>query len=366
MKPKRILFFSCEPGGAEVLIPVINLVRKETAHQVTVLAYGLGGERFAAKGIEYIEITQVKKDDAAIFATYQPELVITSATSLPERDMSEKYLWQIAQEKGIPTLAFLDQWQNYVVRFSGVAEDEHLAYLPDFINCIDAIGETEMICAGFDPDRLVKFGQPYLSSLQESVAAIDAEKIRQQLEIAPGQRIVLFVSEAIREHYGQSRGYDQYDALRLFLDIISASGDEVIPLIKLHPKDSLPGYEQVAAEYGQLKPIFISNSLSSVECLNVADKVYGMTSIMLIEAYVLGKEVISLQPGLQGEDPLILSRAGLIPKVTDDTIEMFSDGMVGITPHIMLDYIFKNSLLLGFIECLFAVVPSEHERAQQR
>jgi hypothetical protein len=39
-----------------------------------------------------------------------------------------------------------------------------------------------------------------------------------------------------------------------------------------------------------------------------------MTSIMLIEAYLIGKTVVSLQPGLRVPDPLVLSRHGLIPR----------------------------------------------------
>jgi len=56
MTQKIILFFSCEPGGAEVLIPVIKLVTKETSHKVIVLSYGHGAERFARKEVEYIEL----------------------------------------------------------------------------------------------------------------------------------------------------------------------------------------------------------------------------------------------------------------------------------------------------------------------
>jgi len=38
-----------------------------------------------------------------------------------------------------------------------------------------------------------------------------------------------------------------------------------------------------------------------------------MTSILLIEAFLVGKKVVSLQPGLKGPDHLILSRRGLVP-----------------------------------------------------
>jgi len=81
------------------------------------------------------ETRPIQKEDFSLLDRYAPELLITSATSLPAVDMSEKYLWRQAKQRGIPSLAFLDQWQNYAVRFSGRQDSERLAYLPDWINC---------------------------------------------------------------------------------------------------------------------------------------------------------------------------------------------------------------------------------------
>lgn len=316
MTRSTILCFSCEPGGSEVLIPVIRLLKARKGCRVVVQAYGLGAARFAAKGIDFVEIGPVQKDDPALLERYRPSLIITSATSLPERDMSEKHLWHNARRQGVPTLAFLDQWQNYAPRFSGTTESERLAYLPDYINCIDEVGEAEMAAEGFPRQKLVKFGHPYLSGLRGESADVDAAAVRHELGFRSGEKIALFVSEAIREHYVNSRGYDQYDAFKLFLEICSSAGDSAV-LVKVHPKDRVAGYREAAATYGRLNCSFVSDSLTSAQCLAVADRVYGMTSIMLIEAYVLGKEVVSLQPGLRIEDPLMLSRHGLIERIED-------------------------------------------------
>jgi predicted glycosyltransferase len=352
MTQKIILFFSCEPGGAEVLIPVIKLVVKETSHKVIVLGYGLGAERFARKDIEYIEIGRIGKNDPTIMNTYWPDLVITSATSLPERDMSEKYLWHNARLAGIPTIAFLDQWQNYAVRFSGTVESERLAYLPDYINCINEIGEREMIEEGFDPHGLVKFGQPYLSSLINDAKLIDTHEIKNRLEIAPGQRVVLFASEAIQEHYGHSRGYDQYDALRLFLELMLNATQETVLLIKLHPKDTPEEYERILSEYPTLRSRVVKNELSSIESIQISDEVYGMTSIMLIEAYILGKKTTSLQPGLVGEDSCVLSRYGVIPTITSKNITDSTQSVISIKNDFEFDFQFKKNRFLKFIDLL--------------
>lgn len=348
---KVILFFSCEPGGAEVLIPAIRSVMTHTAHKVIVLGYGLGAERFANKGITCTTIDPIREHDTHLINTYQPDFIVSSATSLPERDMSEKYLWRNARAAGIPTLAFLDQWQNYAVRFSGVANDERLTYLPDYINCINETGKCDMTSAGFCRDMLYEFGHPYLSSLKGIAANIDEAAVRQRLGIELTQQVALFVSEAIREHFRGARGYDQYDALRVFMEMVSSSDVKYRPMIKLHPKDVQEGYEGILHGYSGLMPVIIHNQASPVECVQIADCVFGMTSIMLIEAFVLDKPVVSIQPGLMVEDPMILSRMGYIAKITDtrhlprlDAIPLFK------SPEQPFEFVFKENEFLAFLD----------------
>jgi hypothetical protein len=43
---------------------------------------------------------------------------------------------------------------------------------------------------------------------------------------------------------------------------------------------------------------------------------------MLIEAYILGKPVVSIQPGLKVVDPLILSRYGYVKSMHAPTFEL--------------------------------------------
>jgi hypothetical protein len=352
-KRKVILFFSCEPGGAEVLIPVIKLVSQVTSYHIIVLSYGLGAERFRQKEVEYIEISRVVKNDSAIINAYRPNLIITSATSLPDRDMSEKYRWHNSRLAGIPTIAFLDQWQNYVLRFSGAAADERLAYIPNYINCINAIGKSDMIHEGFCTHGLVQFGHPYLTSLKILATQVDVFEIRKALGIEPAHRLILFASEAIQEHFGYTRGYDQYDALRMFMDLMSQSTKDVRPLIKLHPKDELEGYVQVLRDYPELHALIITNEVRPVECIQIADEVYGMTSIILIEAYVLGKKVVSLQPRLKVEDPMVLSRLGYIQKITDPNLSVIDETLFpNIQMSIQFDFSFREQDFLFFLDAI--------------
>lgn len=304
---KKILFFTCEPGGAEILIPVIQAISRDKNFEVIVLSYGLAVDRFQKKGILFEEIAPICKDDFSILELYTPDIIITSATSLPYKDMSEKYLWHNAKQKNIRTIAFLDQWQNYAIRFSGANENEKLKYQPDLINCINAIGRQEMLEEGFENNNLIELGHPYLTTLKE--IEIDRDMVLLKLGISnPNKPIILFVSEAIEENYGQDRGYTQYETIEFFLSRKFVQDKQVI--VKLHPKDDLEKFKK------HTNAVLVQNELSSLEVISIVDFVAGMTSIMLIEAFILDKKTLSLQLNAS-EDPLLLSRYDFIKKIVD-------------------------------------------------
>lgn len=342
------MFFSCEPGGAEVLIPVIRLVRAQPQLEAVVLGYSYALERFAKKEIPFEQIGPVPKDDFSLFDHHAPDLLIISATSLPSVDMTEKYLWWQAKQRGIPSVAFLDQWQNYAVRFSGKRDHERLAYLPDWINCLNEIGREEMIREGFDEAKLVAFGHPYLSSLKRDLSALDVARLKAMLHIKAGDEVALFVSEPVREFYGDTRGYDQYRVLDFFLSNLANAPDRPRILVKLHPKDNRESFQALAEKFESLPLQFIGNELNSLECLAASDFVFGMSSVMLIEAYILGKKVMSLQPGLQVDDPMVLSRNKLIPIVTSD--EKCNLLELDNTLHARFDVEFTAEEFLHFID----------------
>lgn len=304
---KTILFFTCEPGGAEVLIPVIKEMTGDKEFKVIVLGYGFAVDRFKKNKINFKLIEPIQQNDFLLFEQYNPNFIITSATSLPQKDMSEKYLWYNAKQKNIPTIAFLDQWQNYAIRFSGINEDEYMMYQPDFINCINDIGKKEMQKLGFKSDKLIEFGQPYLSTLKDK--SIEKANLIEELKLDSKKEVVLFVSEAIEEHFGSSRGYTQYEIIDYLLSNHEFLSNKQI-IVKLHPKDDIYKFNK----YQNIT--LIQNEFSAFEMISTSDYIIGMTSIMLIEAYILNKNVLSIQLN-SNNDLLLLSNEKYINKITD-------------------------------------------------
>jgi hypothetical protein len=309
---KTILFFTCEPGGAEVLIPVIKEMLKDNDFKIIVLGYGFAADRFKKNKINFKLIESIQQNDFLLFEQYKPDFIITSATSLPQKDMSEKYLWHNAKQQNIPTIAFLDQWQNYAIRFSGVSEDEYMMYQPDFINCINDIGKKVMQKLGFKSDKLIEFGQPYLSTLKDK--SIEKAHLIEKLKLDDKKEVVLFVSEAIEEHFGTSRGYTQYETIDYLLSNHEFLGNKQI-VVKLHPKDDINKFNK----YQNI--ILIQNEFSAFEMIFISNYIIGMTSIMLIEAYILKKNVLSIQLN-SNDDLLLLSNEKYINQITDKSYKI--------------------------------------------
>lgn len=350
MTNKRVLFFSCEAGGAEVLAPVVRLLTARPDFDAVVACYGHAQDRFARRGINTIAIEPVERNDHSLLTLVEPDLLITSATSLPSEDMSEKFLWRHARRRGVPSIAFLDQWQNYGARFSGPHEAEFLAFQPDYINCINLLGFEEMKAIGFASDRLLMLGHPYLDNLAADSATIDADAIRTRLGIGRTNKVALFISEPINEYCGLARGYDQYTVLTDFLAYYDQQPMAPAILLKLHPKDDSSRYRELIERFRRVDIHLLDRAFTPLECILAADRVFGMSSIMLLEAFILDKPVVSLQPGLCVDDPCVLSKYGYIRR--PDNVSMVDIPSQAPSTGIDFDYSFDGSAFLALVERL--------------
>ena len=82
----------------------------------------------------------------------------------------------------------------------------------------------------------------------------------------------------------------------------------------MHPKES---FEKFSSYMNNCKnDVSISKEDTDMLIL-LADLVIGMTSIVLVKAFIIRKLVISLQPNQVGFDFLFLTRAGYLTAVTN-------------------------------------------------
>lgn len=331
---KFILAFSADPGGAQCLVPVIRELEK--VFPVVTLSKGEGLDSFRAAGCPAVAL---RSDDGLYLdrlveevscdgpAVSPPVLVLTSASSLPDVDMTEQRLWRWADERGIASLAVLDQWQNIMRRFSSPHVSDRPPARPTRIAVMDELVRKEMLAGGFTADQVVVTGQPYLEwSLQHSRAKqLDCRpQVRRKMIVESNERVICFVSEPLARFYGREMlGFDEFSILTEVVASLRASCKTVQPVclwIKLHPKDR---YEDFGRwQGGQVCPGFrlrvIQKEIGPEETLWGSDLVIGMCSLLLVQAALIGRPVISAQLNASNSQPdwCYLSQRGWIPRIT--------------------------------------------------
>jgi len=326
MRPLCVLAFAREPGGAAAIAPALHELGREL--RLLVLAKDYALDVFREAGVpalplpEFAEAT-VAAACAAHLGGEAPGVLLTSATSLPQHDMTERYLWRWARSRGVPSVAVVDQWQNYALRFSGPGPEEHLRYLPDWIAAMDEHARRGMMADGIPGERVVVTGQPALDKLarlRETYAPTDRDALRQAMGVEPGAGLVCFVAEVVARDFGESLGYTEDSVLR---DVLWACGRLLAegqgPLhlaVKLHPKNEPADFRHLTAPGGPgLRVTVHWKEQPPLPLVMASDVVLGMTSVLLVESILLGRPTVSLQPGARREDGLIATVVGAIPRL---------------------------------------------------
>lgn len=332
---KTVLLFARDPGGANAIIPLIEPLLARGLH-VELFGKGVALDRYRQAGYEGSDITGLipvlsPKAVRAFLEKKMPNIVITGTSA---DDFTEKFLWLAASELAIPSMAIIDQWVNYGLRFSeqsvsGISEYLHNRkhpYLPTHIIAMDEFARSEMIAEELPAERIKVCGQPYFETLRAygktavcGVAGADVIP-----SIANDDFVVVFASEPITATYGDNAQYWGYTERTIFtsvaetLETISRTcGRSILLIIRPHPKEDPHGLVDIAATCCKNINWRIDTECHSWTLINRADVVCGMSSMFLIEALIMGRTTLTIQIGLCRENPFILDRRGILKSIID-------------------------------------------------
>lgn len=351
MSPRPVLSFSREAGGAAAIAPVCQeLIRQ--GWPLLLLAKGPAVKGFADRGLNCIEIGDF---DPAIIEDLcrqhlggLPQLLFTSATSLPGLDMTERLLWLWAAKSGIPSAALIDQWQNYAIRFSGIEASERLAYLPDRIMVMDDYARFEAEADGLPAERLVITGQPAFDAIIHEHQALLAEPgLRQAHGLSESATIVTFAAESLHKDFGDSLGYDEQSSLAFIGDALNAIAPtlgEVVLAVKLHPQNDAGEFDWAESRWPNLTVRLFARDITPRRMIAVSDYMTGMSSIMLVEAILAGIPTLSVELNAKREPQCIASRAGAIPPLSkpDEAREVLEKLLT--EPQYRTEYLARQNL----------------------
>lgn len=325
---KRILVFSRDPGGANAVIPLVPALR-ERGYEVQLYGKDFALLKYRNAGVEAINIADMipvitEPALAAFFANIAPDVVITGTSA---DDDTEKMFWKICESVGIPSMAVVDQWVNYGLRFSefGVNNIEKYAAckayssLPVKIIALDDFARNEMIAEGLPAERIIVCGQPYFESLlTHQVDAVRMENYCRSVAIEANDFVVVFASEPITTTYGEQEalrywGYTEKTILESLVQalekVATDYGGQIVLLIRPHPKEGRDHFDNILTHCTRIR-WRIDTSSSQWTMMQRADLVCGMSSMFLIESVILSRPTMSVQIGLCRDDPFVLTRRG--------------------------------------------------------
>lgn len=292
------LFLAGDPGGASALLPVI----KAWHQKKTILAYRQAVDLFqrADLVVERLDETNALSRDAeALLEKMQPGFVC-AATSVNGVDW-ERHFFVASRKLGIPSVAVLDYWSNYTARFTVT---HSLDALPDVISIMDERARTEMVANGFPAERLSITGQPVLDDVRRWHAGLSEDsrqRFRAQLGLAEDTRAFLFISQPLREMRratGNDAGPsdDEFASLQKFAQAVAHEPEtSKLLLIKMHPREAADKYQYLFPNFSC--PVRVAEPQHHRwELCIAADAIFGMNSMLLEEALVMGCPVQRIQP----------------------------------------------------------------------
>lgn len=351
---RRLFFFARDPGGMNALIPII--MKTSNIYQVFTFGKDYALECYQKRGGNCIkDITQYCNEVSEeclynLLGEVIPDLIITGTSS---DDFTEKYLWMAAARRGIKSIALIDSWVNYAVRFSQYSLNDmpvnpkyDLKYLPDYIFTIDNFSKQEMLKEGIPEERIYVTGQPHLEYIKNCILEVPDEEVesyRQKIGCSNNTKLVVFASDNISDSFNDTDnelfwGYNEktiFPYVYKGLSMAQLRGEQFVLLIRPHPKEDVNFWYRVCKEKKGMK-IIVDNSTIGDIVLRAADLIISMQSMFLVEAALVGKQIISLQIGLKKENPFILDRIGIVESILDyetfkqELLDFFSDKRRGI------------------------------------
>lgn len=324
----NVLVYAHEVGSANAIAPVIRGLKDDASISVEVFASGKAHQKFRESTIDHkhfdlSSLGDLDSDARTMLHKFSPHVLLLGAAG----DGFARSLVKAGIEIGVPSVTLLDMWSNYSERFTDLETGE--VNLPTRIAVMDKLAHDESVNEGIPKDRLAITGQPhleYLASCRFDQSLVDRAAILRKSwligsEAPKATKIVLFASEAFAKDFGpgtpQYRGYTEHEALEGVASAVKAlcgnHSDCIMSIVvKLHPEEDIKTFRvgPSAWEVG----ISITANAPAWESVMAADIVVGMSSMLLMEAAILGRPTFSYQPGVSNcEDGFVGTRLGFVP-----------------------------------------------------
>ena len=218
----------------------------------------------------------------------------------------DSLFWDLGKRMSVPTMAVVDYWSNLDRRFKDSK--------PDRIGVID--DEQAREARRLDLPETIITGHPRLAAIRPLP---DKEPKNRVNVLFVSERIAGDVADGINDPYG----FDEIDAFRLVTAAgrnAAAAGIQTDLVVKFHPYNDRTEFLSALgplADDSALSIDFIDGNEPIAPLIAACDLVVGMSSVALIEAALMRRPVVSVQPGLIRDDMFVPAVRGLAETQTD-------------------------------------------------
>jgi|GEM_PF-2188966 len=308
-----VVVYGQDLGGVRVLLPVVQRLVRDGGFRVRVVGTDQAAEVFRSAGIRCQTLRSydhpLPLSDAAalrVLKSLAPNLFLGGASYYG--DPTNARLLTACRKLSVPTVALLDHWKN-LDRFGG-PKTQGFAFAPDVLGVPDDVIKSELQELGLSGSRIALVGHPYLQEIHAArrriLSSAGNRALRRRAGLADGAFLVLCCSEMLHAHGPSSSCTPRCRALFEVQDHGMSLLDQVCEVVSdVETRAQRPCVVALRPhpfEMSRPSRSFASSVLrmdhrvcSDVEAVAAADMVLGISSMPLIQAYVLGKPVVSLQ-----------------------------------------------------------------------
>jgi len=322
-----IVFAGGDIGGARVLMPVIEDLSKINKDIFIIPHRDLNN--IVSLNIKRADIDKLSSEDKIKFF-FKKEKATVFVFSTSVKDLFPLRLSGIAKENGVKVICILDNWVNYKRRLQ---LDDNIV-LPDKYIVMDKFAYDEAVKDGIPEDILYIGGQPALSGIFKEYKNYELINNKyaffKNFRFDEDKKLLLFISEPAESDQGNEnsttyRGYTEKTVLVKILSFLQNYKTEFQLFVKPHPREETDDLKKIWDIYSNNLEGGILEKNMDKDIVYYADGIIGMASILLYEAWLVGKPVISIQPNLKNKQ-LEYLKDKLSPFFIDDE-ESFNDIM---------------------------------------
>lgn len=294
-------FFCVEPGAFQCMSPVYLTLKQEGKS-----VQWVGGGWFLEQnpsGEKVIHLEQFYQE----VLRHDPETVCVVLGSHATYSITQECI-RFCHAQHLFSFFLFDHWCNLELHF--LDQKNKILHLPNRIGAVDEVGKNALWDAllPYHPDesylnQIMVVGQPSIENTVKKIQSVSAEEIqsfRFQLN-AVDCELSVFLMEPNCEDFGLEPydvsylGYTEYTTLDYVLKQERKDGGVLV--IKPHPRQNMDVFQSCIQQYSdkELRGCFVITDKPLELIIAAADRVLGMTTVVLIMALKAGKPIVSIQ-----------------------------------------------------------------------